>query len=56
MILTKEQIASFQEAAKPMIKWINDNCSPHTLVNIDCNSAEVLSSAATIHTDEFIND
>jgi len=33
MIFTKEQQASFTEASKPLIKWLNEN-APHSQVEV----------------------
>lgn len=56
MILSNEQINEFEKLAKPLIKWINDNCNPHSKIIIDCSSAGVSSGVCTINTEEFIKD
>ena len=56
MILTKKQLKEFEEAAKPMMKYLGKNCHPHAMVIVDNGSAEILESSASIVTDEFISD
>ena len=56
MILTKEQIEQFEEAAKPLVKWLNDNCNPHTTIIVEPDGAEVLSGSARVKIEEFIKD
>jgi len=41
MNINEEQRKSFEEAAKPMIQWLNEHCHPHVSVNVDCTSAEL---------------
>jgi len=42
------------EAAKPFIKWMNENCHPHCIAHIDCTSVELAEGVATSQTDEFL--
>lgn len=56
MVLSKEQISELEELAKPVMKWINDNCRPHVKVIVDCDSAEIVEGVALVKTDEFIKD
>ncbi|WP_237929955.1 hypothetical protein [Buttiauxella sp. S19-1] len=48
--------ASFEQAAKPLIKWLNENANPHASVFVDVNSAMLLTGEIVIQTDEFIKD
>lgn len=56
MILTPDQRESLLEAAKPLIKWLNENCHPHCQVRVDCDSAELSEGIATAKTTEFVQD
>jgi len=56
MIITKEQTASMLEAAKPLMKWLSDNCHPHCTVIVDSGRVELVEGIATTMTDEFIKD
>jgi len=56
MIITKEQSGEMLEAAKPLIKWMNDNCHPHTKVIVETDRAELVEGVASVLTQEFIKD
>lgn len=56
MILTKEQLLSFEEAAKPLVKWLNDNCHPHVTAIVEATRAELLESSCCIPIEEFLKD
>ncbi|MEB1072495.1 hypothetical protein VC894_16920 [Citrobacter freundii] len=52
----KPKQKSFEDAAKPLIKWLNESANPHTSVSIDATSAQLLTGEIGIHTEEFIKD
>ncbi len=52
----KARSSSFEDVVKPVIKWLNENANPHTSVNIDATSAQLLTGEIGIHTEEFIKD
>jgi len=56
MILTKEQADQMLEAAKPLLKFINDNCHPHVCVIVDGITVQLFESAAVRKTTEFLKD
>ena len=56
MILKEEQTYEFEKLTKPLIKWLNENCHPHTTVIIDYDSAELSEGICAIRTKEFIRD
>ena len=56
MILTDEQIKSFEEASKPLIKWLNDHCHPHVVVVVDSGRAELTESAHIFSTEDYWKD
>lgn len=56
MILTKEQIQQFEEAAKPLIKLLAENHHPHVTVIVTSNSAEIVESSAMVKCNDFILD
>lgn len=41
-MFTKEQTAEFEKVARPMIKFLNDNCHPHVSVIVTPTNAELL--------------
>ncbi|MXF49717.1 hypothetical protein GR294_24815 [Raoultella sp. Lac2] len=54
--VNKARSSSFEGVVKPVIKWLNENANPHTSVNIDATSAQLLTGEIGIHTEEFIKD
>jgi hypothetical protein len=56
MILTKEQSDSLLEAAKPLIKWMSENCNPHNKAIVETNRVELLSEVTGIPCNEFLKD
>ena len=56
MVLTSTQHAEFCEVAKPLIKWLNDNCHPHCSIIITTTHAELLEGIAATETTEFLKD
>ena len=56
MILTNEQFDQMLEAAKPLIKWMNDNCHPHCTAHVNHVAVELTEGIATNRTEEFLKD
>jgi hypothetical protein len=56
MIASLEQIASLEEAAKPLIKFLNENWHPHCRVIVTRIGAEVVEGVCTIQNTEFLHD
>ena len=55
--MTQEQMKSFNEVVKPLIKWLNDNVHPHHSVIVTPTSAELLEgSYSTGEILEFVKD
>ena len=54
--MDEEQVKSFQEAAKPLIKWLNENCNPHTEVMVGTVFAELKDCKYYFRTEEFLKD
>lgn len=55
--LTNEQKrAAFEEAAKPLIQYLNDYHDPHTKVIVETDRAEIVSGEMSMVTTEFIKD
>ncbi|APS35504.1 MULTISPECIES: hypothetical protein [Serratia] len=47
---------SFDEAAKPLIKWLAENVHPHHTAIVTSNRAELLMGESVINTDEYLKD
>lgn len=56
MVLTKEQRDSLMEAARPLIRWINDNGHSHVTVLVECDRAVVREDLGAVQNAEFIKD
>ena len=56
MKITKEQQEAMLEAAKPLMKWMNENCHPHCKAVVDQVSIQLLEGLATHGTLEFQKD
>jgi hypothetical protein len=46
----------FNEAAKPLIKWLNDNCNPHSMIVVEPDGAVLHFSELCYRTSEFLKD
>jgi|LakMenEpi03Aug12_release.lakeMendotaPanAssembly.Ray.scaffolds.fasta_scaffold1244166_2 hypothetical protein len=47
MTLTEAEILSMQEAAKPLMTWLAENCHPHVKAIVDSETTEILEGLAT---------
>lgn len=47
---------SFEEVARPLIKWLCENANPHSTIIIDSTHAELLSGDQAVQTDEYLVD
>lgn len=47
---------AFQEAAKPLIKWLAENVHPHHQAIVTSTHADLLESQMVVETDEFLKD
>lgn len=56
MTITQQQTEEMLEAAKPLIKWINENCHPHCIAQVDSTKIELLEGLAINRTQEFLKD
>lgn len=56
MILSEEQREEFEKVARPLIKWLNDNCHPHVTVIADCSHAELSEGVNSFRTEDYWKD
>ena len=54
MIFTEQQRKEFEEAARPMIEFMNNNCHPHVTVVIDTARAELSEGVCAFVTNDYI--
>jgi hypothetical protein len=55
-MMTEEQTKSFEEAVKPLIKWLCNNRNPHTYVMVTNAGSEIVEGIHVFETEEFLND
>lgn len=51
-----DQKQTFEEAARPLIKWLAENVHPHHTVIVTSNHAELLQGEQAVSTDEYLRD
>lgn len=51
--VTEKQRTEMLEAAKPLIRWLNENCNPHCQAVVDRISVLVMEGVAMNRTQEF---
>jgi len=56
MILTKKQLKEFEEKARPLIKWLNENCHPHVVAIITTAHVELDEGVCSIPIHDYIQD
>lgn len=56
MTLSKGQQKELLEAAKPLIKWMNDHCHHHCKVIVDQSNVEVVEGITQVGTTEFLKE
>ena len=55
MILTKDQIKDFEDAARPLIKYLNtDIFNPHVTVIVTCARADLSEGVAGIVIEDYV--
>lgn len=47
---------SFEEVAKPLIKWMAENVHPHSTAVVDSTSAALYSAEQSFQTEEYLKD
>ncbi len=56
MILSDEQQKEFEALSRPLIKFLNDHCNPHTKIIIDTTSAELNEGCLSLETLDYLKD
>ncbi len=54
--MNEEQQKAFEEAAKPLMKYLAENHNPHTLIVMSSTDCQVLGSVMCIETKGFLID
>ena len=56
MTVTEGKAKEMLEAAKPLMKWMAQNCHPHCTATVDCASVDLAECVANEATDEFLGE
>lgn len=56
MTFNDEQRKQFEEACKPLIKFLCENCHPHVSAIVEPTGAELLEGVCSMKTEEFLVD
>ena len=51
-----ENKVTFEEAVKPLMKWLCENKNPHTYVIVSGITSEMVEGVEVLNTDEFLID
>lgn len=52
----RKKAESFEAVARPIIKWMAENCHPHTTMIVDAMHAELLEADMVINTHDYLVD
>lgn len=47
---------TFEDAVKPLIKWLSENANPHAVIVVEVDSAVLYAGVQSVATEEFIPD
>ncbi len=54
MKLTEDQGKEFEELSRPLIKWLNENASPHAHIIIETTYAELSEGKYCHYTEDYV--
>ncbi|WP_432372362.1 hypothetical protein ACRPHP_16705 [Pantoea allii] len=54
--MREDKMKSFEEAAKPLIKWLAGNVNPHHQAVVTSTDAELLSAECFVKNESFLKD
>ena len=56
MTISEKQKKEFEAVARPVMKWMSDNCHPHTHAIIDYARAELSEGVFIFPTEDYVKD
>ena len=56
MILNEEERKEFEQAVRPLMKWLSNNCHPHVSVVVDYAGAKLKEDVRTFVTEDYVKD
>lgn len=54
--VAESKLQTFEQAMRPAIKWLAENCHPHAKIIIENDSAELVDGQMVFTTEEYIKD
>lgn len=51
-----EEEKAFQDACRPLIKYLCEHHPPHTTVIVDCTSAQLLEGCRSVQIPDYVRD
>lgn len=54
--MTRYDRTSFEDAAKPLVKWLNENANPHASVIVESDGATLYTAEIHSSVKEFTKD
>lgn len=56
MILSDREMLEFEAAARPLVKWLNDNCHPMVVAIVKPSRAELLEGVYSVNVTDYIKE
>ena len=56
MILSEQQRIEFEKAARPLIKWLCENCRPHVIALVEPGCVELTEGVCSMLVNDYILD
>lgn len=54
--MTEKQMKEFEEAARPLIKWLCENRNPHDIVIVEPESVQLKDGHCRVNVTDYIPD
>ena len=51
-----EYKVTFEDAVRPLIKWLSENANPHAVIVVEVDNAVLYAGVQSVATEEFIPD
>lgn len=55
-MISMEKQEEFEIAARPLVKWLNDNCHPHVTVIVENDGAQLFEGLCSFRTQDYVPD
>lgn len=54
--MDEEKRKRFEDAVRPAMKFLNEECHPHMTIIVEPTKAELVEGVTVLNTDEYIKD